>query len=242
MVLQSTHLWIKLINEVLTTQKGLTSASEDDLNWIRDQFISKMSNLSGDNIYRFIVLANRKSGCGQFALTFNNKLTKIASSRSESDFEAFITSDLGIIMPEVVLNSHLSNEQKEMVFSNLKTEMLALNMTMDTLLSSSKVHSSKESILGSRQHLQCFGNVCTYESKLTMSVNQMPSVVSVVTRDNNSPVSIIYMFPLVQLITLMAVSGNNPYTGSKFSDVTIKTITNRYKIESSMVKHYLGVQ
>ena len=237
--LQSTHLWTKLINEVVTSQSQLTSVSEDDLNWLKEQILSNMSLLPEEALYRFLVLANRRSGCGQFALTFNNKLTKCMVSRSETDLNSLLNADLETIFPEVVSNTQLNPQQKELVLGNLKTEMLALNMTMDTLLSSNTIYSQNKSILGENAHIQCFGNVCMYESKLTTSVNQMPSVVSVVTNDSTH-IPIIYMFPLVQLITLIVMRGVNPYTQTKFSQETVSMINKRYPVEVAIVKYYLG--
>jgi hypothetical protein len=236
--LQSTHLWSKLVDEVVTSQSQLTSVSKDDLNWLKAQILLNMSQISGDALYRFLILANRRSGCGQFALTFNNKLSKCVSSRSETELSNLMNARLQDIMPEVSSNTQLNTQQQELVLGNLKTEMLALNMTMDTLLSSSTIYPQNQSILGDSTHVQCYGNVCTHESKLTTSVNQMPTVVTVLTNDTGR-IPIIYMFPLVQLITLIVMGGINPYTQAKFSHKTAAMITKRYPIEVCMVKYYL---
>lgn len=153
MVLKSTQLWSKLIDEIIDTQRGFSSLSKLDFDWFKDTLLSIIFEISGDDLYRCLVLSNRYSGCGQFALGFNNKLAKVILARSSEELTKFITSNLDILIPEISKNENLSSLQKDTVISNLKTEMLALNMTMDTLLSSSMSYSSKFKILGGQQHL-----------------------------------------------------------------------------------------
>lgn len=66
----------------------------------------------------------------------------------------------------------------------------------------------------------------------------MPSLVSLLIKDEN-PIGTVYMFPLVQLITLTVMNANNPYTQSKFSLTTLNNIRIRYPIEVSIVTEYL---
>jgi hypothetical protein len=239
----STHLWTKLIDEIILTQCDLTTASKEDLDWLKSNLVTIITTLNdndSEGIYTFLVLANRRSGCGQFAFTFNRKLAKIAMSRSYVDLLNLINkSQNEDVIPECVSNSLLTLEQKQIILNHLKKEMLILNMTMDILLTSENTTKIKDKILGGDQHVQCFGSICDHESNYAVSVDPMPSLVMVPSRDINDPFTTIYTFPLIQLINLIITDSINPYTNFKFNDETVKMIKNKYQIEIAMIKYFV---
>lgn len=185
-----------------------------------------------DLLYRGLVLANRKSHVGRFAIVFNRRLYKAVAKKSGSAFfEVLRTAPF----PELDDNPNLSDDEKAAIKGSLKEEMLSLNLMLEAALRDSTV----TSLIDSEMHKKCRDNVCIAtggDSRFAYGPTKITCLVSEPCVELQCCTAAVYSFNTLTLVSLLAFKKANPYTEAPFDPKLLESLQKTYSVEIRMVK------
>ena len=197
-----------------------------------------------------IVLANRHSCLGRFALNFNAYLAYAFTTQNES----LLTKVLGIAdkheaLPEVYDNEYMQKCQIGQVDKVFNQEIKALWMTYQkqaaNVESSGTTPHHRESrgvgapgrIVNSEVHAECFHDVCTTPgSKVEIDfLNNPAEVQKIYLSERHDDKIYVWSFDLYDLIRrIVQEKPINPHNGKPFQPSTLSHLAKRFQVEISM--------
>ena len=187
------------------------------------------------NVLGGIVLANRHSCMGRFALNFNAYLAYAFTTRDESLLGKILgIADKHEALPEVYDNEYMQKCQINQVDKVFNQEIKALWMTYQKLAASVK---STGRIVNSRVHAECFHDVCTTQgSKVEIDfLNNPADVQKIYLSERHHEKIYVWSFDLYDLIRLIVQDKPiNPYNGEPFQASTLSHLAKRFQVEISM--------
>jgi hypothetical protein len=203
------------------------------------------------NVLAGVVLANRHSCMGRFALNFNAYLAYAFTTRDEPLLEQVLSiADKPEALPEVYDNEYMQKCQISRVDQVFNQEIKALWMTYQKLgaIRSADVNprvfgelgsdvKSAGRIVNSRVHAECFHDVCTTPgSKVEIDfLNNPAEVQKIYLSERHHGKIYVWSFDLYDLIRLIVQEKPiNPYNGEHFEASTLSHLAKRFQVEISM--------
>ena len=196
----------------------------------KEQVLTNVHNVLGG-----VVLANRHSCMGRFALNFNAYLAYAFTTRDEPLLEQVLSiADKPEALPEVYDNEYMQKCQISRVDQVFNQEIKALWMTYQKLGADVK---SAGRIVNSRVHAECFHDVCmTSGSKVEIDfLNNPAEVQKIYLSERHHGKIYVWSFDLYDLIRLIVQEKSiNPYNGEHFEASTLSHLAKRFQVEISM--------
>jgi hypothetical protein len=189
------------------------------------------------NVLAGVVLANRHSCLGRFALSFNAYLHYAFTTRDESLLKKVLSvADQKEALPEVYDNQYLQRCQIERIDQVLNQEIKALWMTYQK---KGINVGSDGSIVNSSIHAECFRDVCKSEGpgpKMKIDfVNNPAEVRKIYLSEFHNDKIYVWSFDLYELIRLIVQKRPiNPYNNEEFEPQTLSHLAKRFQVEISM--------
>jgi hypothetical protein len=182
-----------------------------------------------------LVLANRRSCMGRFALTFNAYLYYAIVTRDTQLFESIIASvaNKKASLPEVYDNEYLQKCQLSKIDEVYDREIRALWKTYEI---HGKTQRPSGSIVNSKVHAECFHDVCTSPSTSPIDfINNPAEVQKIYVSEKRGEMIYVWSFCLYDLVArVVQTNPINPYTGEQFEEQTLSNVSGRFQVEVSM--------
>jgi hypothetical protein len=243
------QVWTLVIKETLQTgaRAPYSKLTEEDLEWGLKSWLTHYDALinSPEALYTGLILANRESAVGKFAVIFNTYLYAAITTRNESDFKNVLNR---VPYPELFDNPLLSSDNVQRLTETFKREKLSLNLTIEKALSAPNLVSQ---IINTETHSQCYKDVCIKglggesldEAALQFYETSARPIVFISDKDDPVAEDIGHQYPihvwcfnLLQLVALIALNRPNPYTDSPFRSSITEMLSNKYSIEIKMYR------
>ena len=230
----ATEIWAYLIDTTLASQTVYSLfRNEDGLIWLKSSLLTLFNcdDLDSEWKYRSLVYLNRHSSCGRYALLFNAKIQTAAETQNiELLFDTCKTAQF----PEL---EAIAPERRQVWLSSIESEIIVLNLHFDKAsVKRPDIYSCDDDT-----SLESCREIVTAMFK-DNNIIQSEHIVSVSELQDSNGIVKVFMMRELDLMFLLLSSGVNPYTGSKFKDVTVNQLRTLYEDPLILCKraHQLG--
>jgi hypothetical protein len=241
------EIWTRVITETLTTglRAPYSKLRSQDLQWGFENWLREYENLklNPDVLYTGLVLANRESAVGKFAIIFNTYLYEAIEFRDVSKLKKALHQ---VPFPELFDNPRLSKSNLDRLKQTLKHEKLSLNLTIEKILTATMI---PDAILNTPIHTQSYKDVCIRGlggqvgslENLCFHETSERSLIYVSDTDTSVGNIHVWCFNLLQLVALITLKQTNPYTNNPFTDRVTQVLRNKYFIEIQMYQQAIDI-
>jgi hypothetical protein len=229
---------------IITTNSVINNSkfqySSEDIQWMTNIWIKNYDKIkeNPETYYMVLTLLNRNTKSGKFAIIYNNTIRNIVEKRKDKELvKLFLQPEY----PEVFDNKFLSTEERELLISILKKEMLALNLLMKKLENSKMIE-----LVPSNLYNECYIQISLlYEKDIDLEVMkyasfESPNFTMISEYNENTDTYHTYTFDILELLLMILLNENNMYTNKPFSETSIENIISKYKTELKMLKRSYG--
>jgi hypothetical protein len=234
------EVWTLVIRETLATgaRAPYSKLQSEDLQWGFEHWLQEYEALKStpEILYTGLVLANRESAVGKFAIIFNTYLYAAIGSRDVSNFRKVLHQ---VPFPELLDNKALSGQTLDRLKQTLQRERLSLNLTIEKALTASEL---EVPILNTSIHTQCYKDVCLrglggeVEKSEDLYFHETSARPLIYVSDIDDQIGNVHVwcFNLLQLVALITLKQYNPYTNQPFTTQTTARLRAKYAIEIQM--------
>lgn len=234
------EVWTLVIRETLATGARVpySKLQSEDLQWGFEHWLQEYEALKStpEILYTGLVLANRESAVGKFAIIFNTYLYAAIGSRDVSNFRKVLHQ---VPFPELLDNKALSGQTLDRLKQTLQRERLSLNLTIEKALTASEL---EVPILNTSIHTQCYKDVCLrglggeVEKSEDLYFHETSARPLIYVSDIDDQIGNVHVwcFNLLQLVALITLKQYNPYTNQPFTTQTTARLRAKYAIEIQM--------
>ena len=237
----------KIFKEILRTNSrspdGLKKLySENQISWATKVWISNYDNLkkNSDTFYMSLVLLNRKTLSGNFALIYNDNIYRAIEKKKEKELIKLFHTPL---FTEIYDNTLITKEELKGLENVLKREMLAMNLFLKSIENDTKIH---EDFLNSETYKECFYQIHSlvniYVSRENAKYLPTTNVnyVNIIEYNEHTDSHQVMSFDLQNLLSLINFDENNTYTNKPFDEKTIKSLKDKYVVELKLINRSYG--
>lgn len=227
--------WRQLIAHVLRYEHLYTSYSEEDLSWLQDSLYTLFTNntfkLTATSIYRCLVLLDKGTAAGRYALIFNSTIQASVRERNFSKLEEICKS---ASFPEL---EALSPEAQARWQSNINRQMLEYNLYTDREMLATESRGSLEEKLK-----LCYQEICNYKLESNAKYISCHTSNTVLLSGRDATLKKVWSIREIDLLFLVLSNGNNPFTDKPLSEHTRNVIMLKYKetLQICQRAHKLG--
>lgn len=237
----------KIFKEILKTNSrspdGLKKLySESQIEYAAKIWIINYDNLKkhSDNFYMSLVLLNRKTLSGNFALIYNDSIYRAIEKKKEKELLKLLSNP---VFTEIYDNELLSKDEVKALENVLKREMLAMNLFLKSVENDSKI---VDDFLNSETYKECFYQIHSlvniYVSRENAKYLPTTNVnyVNIIEYNENTDSHQVMSFDLQNLLSLINFDENNTYTNKPFDEKTIRSIKDKYVLELKLINRSYG--
>jgi len=237
----------KIFKEILRTNSrspdGLKKLyNESQIEYATKVWISNYDNLKkhSDNFYMSLVLLNRKTLSGNFALIYNDSIYRAIEKKREKELIKLFNTP---VFTEIYDNELITKEELKGLENVLKREMLAMNLFIKSIENESKV---SHDFLNSESYKECFYQIHSlvniYVSRENAKYLPTTNVnyVNIIEYNEHTDSYQVMSFDLQNLLSLINFDENNTYTNKPFEEKTVKYLKEKYVVELKLINRSYG--
>jgi hypothetical protein len=237
----------KIFKEILRTNSrspdGLKKLyNEEQISWATKIWIANYDNLrkNSDNFYMTLVLLNRKTLSGNFALIYNDSIYRAIEKKKEKELVKLYNTS---VFTEIYDNELLSKEEIKGLENVLKREMLAMNLFLKSIENESKIETD---FLNSEAYKECFYQIHSLVNIYVPRENAkyLPTTnvnyVNIIEYNEHTDSHQVMCFDLQNLLSLINFDENNTYTNKPFDEKTVKYLKEKYVVELKLINRSYG--
>ncbi len=240
-------VWSRLIRELLQRSASYTDLNTDDVAWGTDAITAILPSLKAETLYKDLVYMNTGSKIGKFALIFGDKVAVAIKKRSTTDLETVL---LAGTSPEFDDNKWLPGDEYNRYMDQLSREMVTLNALVDRV---TRLTVLPPVLLDSPEYTKCREDVCVWQlppdgvvsgaarDRVLLLDKEPDPMVWVADQAGTQEAYHAWCFKLPDLIKILMLDLDNPYTGVPFSARIVAALKQRYHVECLLVRRYLEV-
>ncbi len=231
----------QIFRDVLNTSKCYSSFEPRDIDWAVSEWVKNFDTLSRDpeTFFRTIVLTNRASSLGRFALLFNRNLYETIRRRDSKLLACVLTQP---IFPELDDNKHLSQVELARLQKELKNETASVSLLMNKV-TRTHIDLKEDPLINAREHQICRGEFCMNKDGTPVEFRAPEGGVnpacSVFISEKPKKVVQSYCFNILELVGILASGSANPYTGVEFQAETLELLNKRFSLQIRLYRRYL---
>lgn len=212
----SNWLWTELIDTALETQKYYLNLNNEQFNWLKNELIHIYENniLTIKLKYKCLVLLNRTTKCGRYALLFNKK---IEESVLNMDKDYLLQTLLNPPLDEL---DCLPTTERDKWIQEIEKHILALNLYIDRkIIIQNEIYNFDQKIC----YFDCYKDVCSFKSDFVCITPQ-----NIIQFSENLDFQEKNIMMEIDLIFLILSKSCNPYTNNNFTQSFLNLFNQNY--------------
>lgn len=235
----------RFFEETMRNNKKILNSNKyfykmEDIEWMTQMWIKHYDKIRENpkHYYMTLLLLNRNTHSGRFALVYNDLIYAMVEKRKEKEFVKLL---LYPEFPELFDNKYLDANEKKHLEKMFYSELKSLNLLMKFYENSKKIE-----LIPSKTYNECFLQVSMMENNdselelMKYASFESPTFATLAEYNENTDTYHMYSFDLLDLITLIVFQENNFYTNKPFSEQNIENVLGKYSTEVKMVKRAYG--
>lgn len=211
--------WGNLIKTYLELYNNITESNINNALAIILDIIFQLEN-NIDNIYKSLIYINKGSKLGQFSLIYQKNIEEAIINNNWDNLKELI---LQPFTPEYDNNTLLNQDELNEINNQFKIEKLSLNY-----------YTTNYNI--NLTYSQCIEDICIYMNPEKEIIDSKIYNIWIIQKLENLTIS--WCFRLIELLNLIYLNKNNPYTNNKFENIIIQMIKSRYATQLKLIQIY----